>query len=180
VGEVLKENLGPEVIPTFDRLVLPEILALAEWRVGEGESDLEVGPVLEAIERASPAGSRLTWHEIVSFSIEAEDDPVLRVEDRWFRTLPATGRPRRPPRFSGSVNVEAEFADETGEGDSRVSLNRHFRAGAGLGESVDVDAPHLGDRLASLDAPVPGLRREREDPELMRTEPVGRRDRFPP
>jgi hypothetical protein len=180
VGDVLEENLGPEVIPTFDRLVLPEILALAEWRVGEGESDLEVGPVLEAIERASPAGSRLTWHEVVSFSIEAQDEPVLRVEGRQFGTLPGSGRPRRPPRFSGPVNVETELPDEPGEGDPRVALNRHFRPGPGLGESVDVNAPHLGDRLASLDAPVPGLRREREDPELMRTEPVGRRDRFPP
>jgi len=180
VGEVLEENVGPEVIPTFDRLVLPEILAFAEWRFGEGKPGLEVGSVLEAIERAAPAGSRLTWHDVVSLSIEAQDDPVLRVEARKVGTLPGSGRPRRPPRFSGSVNVEAELANEPGEGDPRVALDRYFRPGPGLGESVDVDTPHLGDRLTGFGTTIPGLRREREDPELMRTEPVGRRDGCPP
>jgi hypothetical protein len=90
------------------------------------------------------------------------------------------GRPTRPAGLVGRVEIESQLADEPGEGDPRVALNRHFRPCPRLVESVDVYRAMAGNRLAGLDPAVPGFRREREDPKVMSLEGVVGRDRLPP
>jgi hypothetical protein len=81
-----------------------------------------------------------------------------------------TTRHELPPRRSGigtRLAIQVELAEEPGESDARIALNRNLRASARLAEPIVVNRPMYGDCLSRPLRPVPSLSGERKQPDVM-------------
>jgi hypothetical protein len=66
------------------------------------------------------------------------------------------------------LKIETQFTQQSGKGNPRITLDRHLRPCVRLVEAVLERQAVLGYRLPSLNSAVPGLGRQRQQPDVVR------------
>jgi len=87
---------------------------------------------------------------------------------------------RRRPWFLGLVHIQAQLAHQPGERDAVVPFDGHFRASTGLAEAIFKGEAVPSKRLAGLDAPVPCLAGQGQQPQMVGFKLVTIHDGLPP